>query len=105
MLSMSELPTGVVTFLLTDIDGSALLWEHEAAAMTTALERYDALIGHSVAAHAGVLCSQGSGESRLAVFARATDGVATAAALQTAFTAETSTTSTPPHVRMALHTG
>lgn len=29
---MPELPSGVVTFLLTDVEGSATLWEHQASA-------------------------------------------------------------------------
>jgi class 3 adenylate cyclase len=35
---MPELPTGTVTFLLTDIQGSTPLWEREAEKMAEALE-------------------------------------------------------------------
>ena len=34
---MHELPTGVVTFLLTDVEGSTRLWEQAPAAMREAL--------------------------------------------------------------------
>jgi class 3 adenylate cyclase len=35
-----ELPEGVVTFLLTDVEGSTPLWETHAAAMSVALARH-----------------------------------------------------------------
>ena len=38
------LPKGVVTFLLTDIEGSARLWEQARDAMSVAIERHDQLI-------------------------------------------------------------
>ena len=38
--SSRALPTGVVTFLLTDIQGSTRLWEHEPDSMRAALERH-----------------------------------------------------------------
>jgi class 3 adenylate cyclase len=102
---MSELPTGVVTFLLTDIEGYAYLWEQQATAMQAAQERYHLLLGHYVEEHAGVVRSPDTSDSRLAVFARATDAVASAAALQTALVAEPWPTVAPLQVRMALHTG
>ena len=38
------LPTGVVTFLLTDIVGSTVLWETYPDRMASVLERHDALV-------------------------------------------------------------
>ena len=40
----SDLPSGVVTFLLTDIEGSSALWEADPAAMAGSLERHDEII-------------------------------------------------------------
>src|SRR5919205_2516297 len=103
---MPELPTGTVTFLLTDIEGSTRLWEQHPAAMRQALVRHDALVETVVIEHGGVVVRpRGEGDSRFAVFARATDAVAAAAALQQALHAEPWPTPTPLCVRMALHTG
>ena len=41
---MSERPTGTVTFLFTDIEGSTTRWEHHPEAMRAALARHDALL-------------------------------------------------------------
>ena len=35
---MAELPTGTVTFMLTDLEGSTRLWEEQPEAMEKALE-------------------------------------------------------------------
>jgi class 3 adenylate cyclase len=37
-------PTGTVTFLFTDIEGSTTLWEHDAPAMQAALDRHDEIL-------------------------------------------------------------
>src|SRR5919199_786336 len=103
---MSRLPTGTVTFLFSDIQGSTALWDQDPQAMRLALAHHDALVEAIVAQHAGtVVRPRGEGDSRFAVFARATDAVAAAAALQQAFSAEPWPTPTPLRVRMALHTG
>src|SRR5919202_5738308 len=103
---MADLPTGTVTFLLTDIAGSTRLWEQDAAAMRQALARHDALVEATVAEQGGqVIRPRGEGDSRFAVFARATDALAAAAALQQALYAEPWPTSAPLRVRLALHTG
>ena len=86
---MPELPTGTVTFLLTDIEGSTALWEQHPDTMRPALIRHDALVEQIVASHHGhVVRPRGEGDSRFAVFARATDAVAAAATLQQALHAE-----------------
>src|SRR5918998_4135270 len=103
---MPELPTGTVTFLFTDIKGSTMLWEQHRDAMRQALVRHDALVEEIVAEHHGhVVRPRGEGDSRFAVFSRATDAVAAAVALQQAFAAEPWPTPTPLRVRMGVHTG
>jgi len=100
------LPTGTVTFLLTDIEGSTRLWEQHPHPMTRALARHDVLVAEIVARHGGsVVKSRGEGDSVFAVFRRATDAVAAAGALQHALLAEPWPDEAVLCVRMALHTG
>ena len=47
----TPLPTGTVTFLFTDIQGSTKLWETQPEAMRTALARHDALLRLSIGQH------------------------------------------------------
>src|SRR3712207_365148 len=78
-----DLPTGTVTFLLTDIVGSTTLWDEASAAMRDAMERHDALVDDAVATHQGhVIRPRGEGDSRFAVFTRASDAVSAAVDLQ-----------------------
>ena len=50
---MPERPTGTVTFLFTDIEGSTKLWERHPAAMKAAVARHDAILRNVVEAHLG----------------------------------------------------
>lgn len=101
-----SLPSGVVTFLLTDIEGSTRLWEREPDAMREALERHDAIVNEEVARLRGhVVKSKGEGDSVFSVFASEADAVRAAMSLQRAFADERWVTSTPIRVRMAIHTG
>jgi class 3 adenylate cyclase len=47
------LPTGTVTFLFTDIEGSTRLWEQHPDAMKGALARHDEIVHGAVEAHRG----------------------------------------------------
>ena len=99
-------PSGTVTFLFTDIEGSTSLWERDPRTMRQALARHDALVAAAVGQHTGTLVhARGEGDSHFAVFARASDAVAAAYALQQALIAEHWPTPTPLCVRLALHTG
>ena len=99
---MAELPSGTVTFLFTDVEGSTALWEQAPEAMRAALARHDALFEAAVAEHGGVhIRPRGEGDSRFAVFASAPDAVAAAVAIQRAFAAEPWPTPRPIRVRMA----
>src|SRR5213592_3724313 len=103
---LADLPTGTVTFLFTDIEGSTRLWEADPMAMRLALVRHDSVIEGCVAAHGGaVVRPRGEGDSRFAVFARASAAVAAAAAIQQSFLAEPWSMPQPLRVRMAVHTG
>ena len=52
--AMAALPSGIVTFLFTDIEGSSRLWERDRPAMARAVARHDALLTQAVTAHHGV---------------------------------------------------
>jgi len=52
---MADLPTGTVTFLFTDIEGSTRLWEQHPQAMPDALARHNAILRQATAAHDGVV--------------------------------------------------
>ena len=97
------LPTGTVTFLFTDIEGSTRLWERHRAEMQRALADHDAIIRDAIEAHAGYLVKT-TGDGAHAAFAIATDAIAASLAAQRGLTAhawpELSITS-----RMALHSG
>ncbi|OBJ28724.1 transcriptional regulator [Mycolicibacter heraklionensis] len=96
---MSELPTGTVTLLLADVEGSTRLWETQAEQMTAAIARLDHTLAEVLAAHDGVRpVEQGEGDSFVAAFARASDAVACALALQRAPLA-------PIRLRIGLHSG
>src|SRR5213083_2105008 len=49
----ADLPTGTVTFLLTDIEGSTRLWETVPDAMEEALERHNRLVTEVIGGHGG----------------------------------------------------
>ncbi|MDP9331992.1 MAG: AAA family ATPase [Actinomycetota bacterium] len=102
----AQLPTGVVTFLLSDIVGSTRLWEAEPDAMARALACHDEIIARSVTEAGGlVLKAQGEGDSSFCVFRRASDAARASVLAQDELQREPWPTSRPIAVRMALHTG
>jgi class 3 adenylate cyclase len=106
MQSARALPTGVVTFLLTDIEGSTRLWESDPEAMRQALSRHDSVVAACIRRHNGhVVKSKGEGDSVFAVFSHARDAISAALIAQSALAVEQWTTSQPLRVRMAIHTG
>jgi predicted ATPase/class 3 adenylate cyclase len=101
-----NLPTGIVTFLLTDVEGSTRAWELEPQQMSAALVRHDAMIESTVREHGGrIVRPRGEGDSRFGVFVRASDAIVAAWAIQRALTMEPWPTTDPLSVRIALHTG
>jgi len=86
-----DLPTGSVTYLLTDIEGSTRLWETVPEAMEVALERHNRLLAEVIGDHGGVVVtSRGEGDSFFAVFASAVAGWACTLGRRTCSTATTS---------------
>ena len=81
-LGVSELPTGTVTLLLADVEGSTRLWQTQPEEMTAAIARLDRAVCEIIAAHHGVRpVEQGEGDSFVVAFARASDAVACALAV------------------------
>ena len=98
--------TGVVAFLLTDIEGSTRLWQAHRAEMPEIVGRHDALLTAAIAANAGrVLTERGEGDSFFAVFSRASDAVAAARDIQRAIQAESWPEGVSLRVRIAINTG
>src|SRR5271155_6048798 len=93
------LPTGTVTLLLADVEGSTRLWETQPEEMTAAVARLDRTLADLLAAHGGVRpVEQGEGDSFVVAFARATEAAACALELQRAPLA-------PIRLRIGVHTG
>jgi class 3 adenylate cyclase len=97
---MEDLPSGTVTLLFTDVEGSTLLVQELGAAYQGALAEHREVLRDTVASHAGreVDCRA---DELLACFPRASDGLAAAIAAQLALTSQGSQL----RVRMGLHTG
>ena len=101
-----RLPTGTVTFVLTDIAGSTRFWEAEPAAMTTAVTRHYEIIDEVVDRHGGIRpLEQGEGDSTVSAFDSAAAALGAALDLQRILTAEPWTVSEPLRVRVAVLTG
>jgi predicted ATPase/class 3 adenylate cyclase/DNA-binding CsgD family transcriptional regulator len=99
-LGMSGLlPTGTVTLLLADVEGSTRLWETQPDEMTAAVARLNQAVSDIIATHGGVRpVEQGEGDSFVAAFTRASDAVVCALELQRAPLA-------PIRLRIGIHTG
>jgi predicted ATPase/class 3 adenylate cyclase/DNA-binding CsgD family transcriptional regulator len=98
-LGVGELPTGTVTLLLADVEGSTRLWETESEEMTAAVAHLDRTLDDLLAVHRGVRpVEQGEGDSFVVAFARASEAVACALELQRAPLA-------PIRLRIGVHTG
>src|SRR5215203_6769811 len=101
---MPDLPSGTVTFLFTDIEGSTALWERDQAAMATAVERHHTLLRTAIETHHGVLFKT-VGDAVQAAFPTAPDAVAAALDAQRSLATERwSAVDGALAVRMAGHT-
>ncbi len=112
----SLFPTGTVTFLFTDIEGSTALWDQYPAAMQAALARHDRLLRHAIGSSGGSIVKT-TGDGVIAVFGAAADALAACLAAQRALQAPEAGVLGPEltasdtrlpitlRVRMGLHTG
>ena len=103
---MTDLPTGTITYLFTDVEGSTPLWQQHPNEMKSVMARHDSLIMSTVEANCGtVVRPRGEGDSIFAVFLRASDAVGASCAAQQLLLRETWPEGIAINVRMALHTG
>jgi predicted ATPase/class 3 adenylate cyclase len=103
-MAPSALPTGTVTFLFTDVEGSTRLWEEQPEAMRTAIARHDAVLRRAVLAHGGHVVKT-TGDGLHAAFATAGGALAACLDAQAVLQAGDWGAVGPLRVRMALHTG
>src|SRR5262245_28867408 len=100
---MEHLPSGTVTFLFTDIEGSTKLAQQYPDAMPTLLARHHEILNHVIQAHDGYVF-QVVGDSFSAAFHSASDALHAALSAQQLLQSE-SWTPAPIKVRMGIHTG
>ena len=100
-----DLPTGTVSFLFTDIEGSSRLWEQHPEGMREAIARHDRLLQAAVVGNKGYVVKM-RGDGLHAVFAAVQDAVAAAMAGQQTLQAEASDEDIGRMpVRMGVHSG
>ena len=111
----SRLPSGTVTFLFTDIEGSTTMWEQHPVAMRDALARHNEVLRHAIESSDGYIVKS-TGDGVYAVFADAADALVACLAAQRALQSpdsaaipELAVSDARPlialPVRMGLHTG
>ena len=101
---MAVLPTGTVTFLFTDIEGSTRLWERDASAMRFALSRHDGILRSAVEDRGGFVFKT-VGDAFCCAFSSAPEALGAAISAQRALHDEGWGEEGVIRIRMALHTG
>jgi predicted ATPase/class 3 adenylate cyclase len=102
---LHDQPSGTVTFLFTDIEGSTKSWENSPELMRGALSRHDAILRSSIEANGGYIVKT-VGDGFHAAFPTALLALNAALDAQRALADERWPEATGPiKVRMALHTG
>jgi class 3 adenylate cyclase len=103
---MNNFPSGTVTFLFTDIEGSTKLWERHPEAMKTALARHDSILKEAITSNHGYVIKT-TGDGFHAVFATAIEAVRAALAAQHGLQSLVSNSAYPfeLRIRAGLHTG
>jgi predicted ATPase/class 3 adenylate cyclase len=100
----APIPSGTITLLFTDIQGSTRLWEGEPELMTVALRRHEEILRTAIE-EAGGYVFKTVGDAFCAAFWTAKAAVSAALTAQQGLGAESWPTSRPILVRMGLHTG
>ena len=103
---LTRLPTGTVTFLISDIQASTAAWDRHPEAMKEALARHDAIFEEAVWGQNGMIVESGrEGDSMLCVFTTAAEAVRCALDVQLGLGRERWPDGAEIVVRVALHTG
>ena len=98
------MPSGTVTFLFTDVEGSTRRWEEEPEIMRSARAVHDDLLTGAIELHGGHVV-KGTGDGAFAVFADPHDGLRAAVEAQRAFVGADWPGGSELRVRMGLHMG
>jgi predicted ATPase/class 3 adenylate cyclase len=101
---MIELPTGTVTFMFTDIEGSTRLLQVVGDGWHSLLEDHNRLLRRAIR-EAGGVDVRTEGDAFFAVFRSAPEAVAAAVAAQRALAGHPWPSEAPIRVRMGIHTG
>ena len=100
------LPTGTVTFLLTDVEGSTQAWQRHPDTMPAAISTHYEILDRVIGRWGGVRpVEQGEGDSVVGAFARPSDALAAALEAQRLLQADEWPGGIELKVRMAVHTG
>ena len=84
---MADVPSGTITFLFTDIEGSTRLWEEQPEAMQQALASHDRILRDAIEGNDGYVFATGC-DSFAAAFGRVNEGLLAAIEAQRALAAE-----------------
>ncbi|MEO8285180.1 MAG: tetratricopeptide repeat protein [Chloroflexota bacterium] len=103
-LSPPNPPTGTVTFLFTDIEGSTKRWEHAPAAMQAAHSTHEAILRKAIAVNNGYAYKM-IGDAFQVAFSTASQALQAAIDAQVALHQQMWPDGAHIRVRMALHTG
>ncbi|HSJ28562.1 MAG TPA: adenylate/guanylate cyclase domain-containing protein [Acidimicrobiia bacterium] len=98
-----NLPTGVVTFVFSDIEGSTRLWEEDPTGMAQSLARHDEIVGSVIDAAGGTVFKH-TGDGFGAAFESVTAGVEAAAQITASFASEP-WRGPPLRSRIGVHSG
>jgi predicted ATPase/class 3 adenylate cyclase len=101
---MADLPTGTVTFLFTDVEGSTKLWGRYPEAMQATMARHDEVLREVMDSSGGYVFTT-VGDAFCVAFSSASHALEAALAAQQALLSEGREKTGPLRVRMALHTG
>jgi class 3 adenylate cyclase len=97
-------PTGIVTCLVTEIEGSTERWERDPARMAQAVAGHDQLVRRLISTHGGHVVKS-TGDGVYAIFSDAADSVSAVVAIQRALGDPGVTAGIPIAVRCGLHRG
>ena len=101
---MTVRPSGTVTFLFTDVEGSTRLWAADSDAMSASLQMHDRILRGAIESFGGYVFTT-AGDSFAAAFARASDAVVAAAQAQREFAGAAWGSGPALRVRMGMHMG
>ena len=104
MAFRTEAPSGMVTFMFTDMEGSSPAWDQHGTAMSMAQEQHDEILRTAIAASNGYVFATG-GDGMAAAFASAHEALTAAVAAQRSLTAEPWPEPLAIRVRVGMHTG